>query len=352
MHTIPLTRWTPTAVALAAALVAGCASVGAPSASVNAPELKTRLKPILTAADGTRYKDLNGNGRLDGYEDWRRPIDQRVDDLVAQMTLEEKAGLMLIETLNGGCGGALQPAASEYVNQQQMHRFILRNVVNAVGTCNPDAGIRAGSQLTPQQAAQFTNSVQALTEGTRLGIPALFKSNARNHFERDARTGINNASGVMTEFPKEAGLAAAALGDEFLKTGKTTAGDMAVIKLFSHVMGEEWKAIGLRGMYGYMADLATEPRWYRVHETFTEDADLGANIMKTLVGHLQGGPLNPASPVAPAAARRNSGWTRTTPSARTRSTRPATSATTSSRGKPPSTRGCRRSCRTTVSRST
>ncbi|WP_293999917.1 glycoside hydrolase family 3 protein, partial [Sphaerotilus sp.] len=261
------------------------------------PLLGTRAKPIL-AIGALKFKDLNGNGKLDAYEDWRRPIDQRVDDLVAQMTLEEKAGLMLIETLNGGCGGALQPAATEYVNRQQMHRFILRNVVNAVGTCNPDAGIRAGSQLTPQQAAQFTNSVQALTEGTRLGIPALFKSNARNHFERDARTGINNASGVMTEFPKEAGLAAAALGDEFLKTGKTTAGDMAVIKLFSHVMGEEWKAIGLRGMYGYMADLATEPRWYRVHETFTEDADLGANIMKTLVGHLQGGPLNPASPVA------------------------------------------------------
>ena len=48
-------------------------------------------------------------------------------------------------------------------------------------------------------------------------------------------------------------------------------------------MGEEWKAIGLRGMYGYMADLSTEPRWYRVHETFTEDADLNASIMKTLV---------------------------------------------------------------------
>ncbi|HMX09542.1 MAG TPA: glycoside hydrolase family 3 N-terminal domain-containing protein [Burkholderiaceae bacterium] len=294
-----------TPVALAAALtaaLAGCASTAtAPAgaaAAVDAPELQARVKPILTAADGTRYKDLNGNGRLDAYEDWRRPVDERVGDLVAQMTLEEKAGLMLIDTLNGGCGGATSARAEGFVRQQQMHRFILRNVVNAVGSCAPDAGIRAGSQLTPQQAAQFTNAVQAMTEATRLGIPALFKSNARNHFERDARTGINNSSGVMTEFPKEAGLAAAALGDEALKSGKTTVGDMAAVKLFAHVMGEEWKAIGLRGMYGYMADLATEPRWYRVHETFTEDADLAANILKTLVERLQGGPLNPASPVA------------------------------------------------------
>ena len=39
-------------------------------------------------------RDLNKNGRLDPYEDPRRPIDERVEDLLAQMTLEEKAGLM------------------------------------------------------------------------------------------------------------------------------------------------------------------------------------------------------------------------------------------------------------------
>lgn len=146
------------------------------------------------------------------------------------MTLEEKAGLMLIQTLNGGCGGALQPNAEAFVNQQQMHRFIIRNVVNAQGSCGTDAGIRAGSQLTPQQAATFTNGVQALAECSRLGIPVLFQSNARNHFERDARTGINNASGVMTEFPKEAGIAAAALGDEFRKTGQASIGDMGEVR--------------------------------------------------------------------------------------------------------------------------
>jgi beta-glucosidase len=279
--------------AASAALLASCAH----APSVQAPAVQARSKPVLTV-DGLKFKDSNGNGKLDAYEDWRRPVDARVADLVVQMTLQEKAGLMLIQTLNGGCEGALPPNAAAFVKQQQMHRFIIRNVVNAQGTCGADAGIRAGSQLTPQQAAKFTNGVQALAEGTRLGIPALFKSNARNHFERDARTGINNSSGVMTEFPKEAGIAAAALGEEFRKTGKASIGDMDVVKRFSQVMGAEWQAVGIRGMYGYMADLATEPRWYRVHETFTEDADLAANIMKTLVENLQGGPLSPKSPVA------------------------------------------------------
>jgi beta-glucosidase-like glycosyl hydrolase len=49
---------------------------------------------------------------------------------------------------------------------------------------------------------------------------------------------------------------------------------------------------------GEMADLATQPRWYRVHETFTEDADLNANIMKSLVVGLQGGPVNPKTAAA------------------------------------------------------
>ena len=63
---------------------------------------------------------------------------------------------------------------------------------------------------------------------------------------------------------------------------------MSVVEDFAAVMGEEWSSIGLRGMYGYMADLSTEPRWYRTHETFTEDAPLGANIMGPLVETLQG----------------------------------------------------------------
>ncbi|GMA33383.1 glycoside hydrolase family 3 protein [Litorihabitans aurantiacus] len=63
---------------------------------------------------------------------------------------------------------------------------------------------------------------------------------------------------------------------------------MTAVSDFASVMGEEWASMGLRGMYGYMADLSTEPRWYRTHETFTEDAAHAASIMETLVSTLQG----------------------------------------------------------------
>lgn len=239
-------------------------------------KITARTKSILNI-NGLQFKDSNNNGQLDPYEDWRLPVDERIGDLVSQMTLEEKAGLMLIQTLNAGFGGVVEEPAFDYINNQKMHRFILRNLVTANPVQSTNPGF-AGQPVTPLQMANWTNKIQEMNESTRLGIPALFKSNARNHIDPDARAGINEAAGAFTAFPKEAGLAAASLG----------VGDMSLIKNFSKVMGEEWKAIGLRGMYGYMADLSTEPRWYRVHETFTEDADLSANIMKTLVENLQG----------------------------------------------------------------
>ena len=49
----------------------------------------------LLTVDGKTFRDLNKNGRLDVYEDPRRPIDERVEDLLGQMTLEEKCGLMV-----------------------------------------------------------------------------------------------------------------------------------------------------------------------------------------------------------------------------------------------------------------
>lgn len=281
----PVTRLGLMAASASVLLTACGGSDDPPPAAAPEPAqvvLGVRSKPVLTV-NGRQFKDLNASGALDPYEDWRLPAATRANDLVSRMTLEEKAGLMLIDTLNAGCAGAVPASGTNFVNTQKMSRFIFRNVVIANAACSGST-----PQVTPAQAATFTNAMQELSEKTRLGIPSLFKSNARNHYEKDARVGINEAAGAFTEFPKEAGLASASIG----------AGDMSLMRSFSRVMADEWKAIGLRGMYGYMADLSTEPRWYRVHETFTEDADLNSNIMRTLVEELQGGPVNPKSAVA------------------------------------------------------
>ena len=258
------------------------AAPAAPHGDADAqPQVRTRSKRTLTV-DRLSFKDLNANGRLDAYEDWRLPVAERVRDLVARMTLEEKAGMLLINTLNAEPGCRLSDRGVRLIETEKMTRFIFRNTVTPAPE-PPAAGARqggmAGAQVTAYEAAQFTNLVQELAEGTRLGIPVLFKSNARNHYERDARWGISVAAGAFSEWPKEPGLAATR--------------DTALIADFGRIMAREWTAIGLRGMYGYMADLSTEPRWYRVHETFTEDADLASTIVTTLVKSIQGERLGP-----------------------------------------------------------
>ena len=243
------------------------------------PEVDARVVAVLHV-DGHAFKDLNKNGKLDVYEDWRQPVDRRVRDLRSKMTLTEKAGMLLINTLNADLGGRLSEPAPRYVEDEKMTRFVFRNTVTGSPSESTTGRFRR-VQVTPYEAAQFTNSVQELAEGTRLGIPVIFKSNARNHFTHNALAGINVAAGSFSSWPKEAGLAATR--------------DMDLIADFAETMRREWTSIGLRAMYGYMADLATEPRWYRIHETFTEDADLAADIMTALVTNLQGKELGPGS---------------------------------------------------------
>ncbi|MBS1157508.1 MAG: xylan 1,4-beta-xylosidase [Proteobacteria bacterium] len=261
-----------------------------PVAVIDQPVLSARSKSIITV-ESKQFKDLNADGKLDKYEDWRLSVDERIDDLVSKMNDTEKVGMLMINDNNAGCGGSVTSTAVDYINNQKMTRFILRSTAAATAeACGAaPANSRGGYVVTPQQLATYTNSVQEMAEATRLGIPVVFKDNARNHVETDPRQGISAGAGAFTQFPKEAGLAAAALGEESLKTGKEpTVGDMSVISEFTKVMGPEYNAVGLRGLYGYMADLLTEPRWYRAHEVYTENADLNANIMKALVEGLQG----------------------------------------------------------------
>ena len=223
------------------------------------PEVQARSVELLYD-DGLPFRDLNKNGEIDTYEDWRKPVEDRVADLLSQMTLDEKAGMLMIDQLNADRGGRVPELADRLVNQEKMRRFIFRNTVT--NTPSDAAGNPFfGAQLTPYETAQFTNAVQELCEVTRLGIPALFKSNPRNHLEEGWMGGLDASVGAFSAWPKEAGLAATR--------------DMDLIEEFARTVAKEWVAVGIRGMYGYCLDLSTEPRWFRITETFTEDAGLG-----------------------------------------------------------------------------
>ena len=102
------------------------------------------------------FKDLNRNGVLDPYEDWRLPVGTRVAEVLSRMTLEEKAGLMQITSFNAD-------ALNDYLNQRHIRYLILRDNLGA------------------RELAERANAAQEIAERSRLGIPIVFASNPRNH---------------------------------------------------------------------------------------------------------------------------------------------------------------------------
>ena len=78
------------------------------------PPIEARAVNLLHEKQAL-FKDLNKNQRLDIYEDWRQPLDKRIADLLSQMTLEEKVGMLLINTLNAGEQGKMTEGAVDLI---------------------------------------------------------------------------------------------------------------------------------------------------------------------------------------------------------------------------------------------
>jgi beta-glucosidase len=248
---------------------------------------------------GLEFKDLNKNGKLDKYEDWRLPSDVRVNDLIAQMSIEEKIGFMLISTtrLAGDFSfqqGAPKAEISSGFNEEdltQATNMFSRKplpfpLLTASGTTKGvnERHLRhfiLRANTSAKIMAEWANNLQALCENSRLGIPAIIASNPRNHITLDASIGLSVGTTVFSRWPGELGLAAM--------------NDLKLTRTFAETAGKEWAAVGLRKGYMYMADLSTEPRWQRIEGTFGESADLAAAMMREIVLGFQGSKLSASS---------------------------------------------------------
>jgi beta-glucosidase len=245
------------------------------------PVIGARVVEVLRV-DGLLFRDLSKNGRLDAYEDWRRPVAERVDDLVAQMTIEEKAGLMVGPSLAMGPGGSVReepvfgvnpfaggppamvsPGTTDAITRRHIVQFINRE------------------SAEPRTMAAWTNAVQEVAERRRLGTPVLFVTNPRNHYGARATFGIAEASSAFSQWPGTLGLAATR--------------DGALVEEFARIAAQEYVSVGMRGAYHPTADVATEPRWGRFRETFGEDAALAADLIGAVVRGFQGKELGPTS---------------------------------------------------------
>ena len=208
---------------------------------------------ILTKG-GYAFKDLNRNGKVDIYEDWRKPVQQRAEDLASQMTIEQIAGLMLYS--------AHQAVPTEEISEAQMKFLTEDNVRHVLVT-------RVGS---PEIAAKWSNNVQAHVEGIGLGIPANNSSDPRHSAGENVEYYIG-ANGDISYWPSTLGIAASF--------------DPAVMEQFGKIASEEYRALGIATALSPQIDIATEPRWSRFNGTFGEDPDLSTDMARAYVDGFQ-----------------------------------------------------------------
>jgi len=256
------------------------------------PQLKTKCKRILEA-DGIQFKDLNGNGELDPYEDWRLSPQERAENLVSLMTLDEKVGMMLINTRQMGL--------SQEDKEKTSHNGVLDEgivekgesifaITKVMGTTHTIEKMHLRHYIlrdnwSPARMAEWVNVMNEVCEGTRLGIPCLIASNSRNE-NTEFIFGMNDAAGIFSTWPGTLGLAAATKGE--MKRG----GDASLISQFATIAHDEWYATGIRKGYMYMADTVTDPRWQRTYGTFGEDPEFIADVIGRLIDGFQGKSLD------------------------------------------------------------
>lgn len=204
------------------------------------------------------------------YRDPSLPVAERVEILLAQMTLEEKAGLFFHTMIVMGADGSLAegdtvfglPSTEEYVSGRLMNHF---KILQA----SDDPGV----------IAEWHNRLQELAASTRLGIPVTISTDPRHSYSDNPLAGL--AAGAFSRWPEPLGLAA--IGDERL------------VERFGDIARQEYTAVGIRGALHPQVDLATEPRWSRALQTFGEDAKLASKLGAAYIRGFQGGTLGPES---------------------------------------------------------
>lgn len=220
------------------------------------PTLGFTSAPILDV-DGFAFKDLNRNGELDVYEDWRKDVQERAANLASQLTLEEICGLMLYSSAVDAVSGELSQEQMALLDKDHIRHMLIRNVAS------------------PAIGAQWSNAVQAYCEAARLGIPSNNSSDPRNYTNGTANVnnykpepdGEYDPSGEsdISKWPREMGLAATF--------------DMDVIRRHGEMASAEYRALGITTALSPQADMASDPRWRRFYGTFSEDPILCMDIV-------------------------------------------------------------------------
>ena len=264
---------------LALALVLGTGILSAAAeGTYEQPELVAKVKNIIEV-DGYQFKDLNDNGELDPYEDWRLTPEERADNLLSLMSVEQKATQMAHLTLvncketwfaDSNAGFALVYELIFEAPEPEDDEDDWDDEDEEEEEAEPVPETNTG------YAAYKLNEIQQWSEASELGIPVIFS--------------MDTEAGAA--FLKDATF----LPDEI---NQGAANDADLVRRLNEVLKEELMAVGVRMALSPDADLMTDPRWGRNQECYSEDVEMVETLIVAAVEALQGGnDLTPDSVIA------------------------------------------------------
>ena len=209
--------------------------------------------PIITDG-GYAFKDLNRNGVLDLYEDWRRGAERRAKDLVTRLRVEELAGLMLYSSHQAVPGPELTGQQKKFLTEDNLRAVLMTTVES------------------PATAARWNNAMQALVEGLGQGVPVNISSDPRNETAATAEFNLGSG-GQISLWPTPLGLAATF--------------NPLLVRKFGDIASHEYRLMGIATALSPQIDLATEPLWSRFGGTFGEDPRLDTDMARAYVEGFQ-----------------------------------------------------------------
>lgn len=230
----------------------------------------------IITVNGLKFKDLNKNGKLDKYEDWRLSADERAEDLVKKMSVEQIAGLMLYSSHQSIPGAATGFRAGKYNGKNfEESGAKASDLTDQQKAFLKDDNLRhvlITTVSSPKDAALWNNNTQAYVEGLGLGIPSNNSTDPR-HTAKATSEFNEGAGGQISLWPD--GLAMAATFDP------------KIVNQFGQIAAKEYRALGIATALSPQIDLGTEPRWYRINMTFGESSKLTTAMAKAYIDGFQ-----------------------------------------------------------------
>lgn len=250
----------------------------------NGPVIGTTEKDAI-CIDGLYFRDINGDGSLNTYKDWRKSPAERANALAKELSADEKIGLLFVSSWKMGIEQEDKAFVDEtgLLDEKPVEKgssIFAVNSTEGTTTTIKDWRVRhfiLRSNPKPDGLADWINEMNSLAEQGEHFIPVMVLSNSRNE-NGEVVFGMNDATGVFAAWPGTMGIAAAVKGT----------GDLGIIDDFAECIRQEWDAVGMKKGYMYMADCMTDPRWQRTYGTFGEDPELIKDIFRRLIPGIQG----------------------------------------------------------------